>query len=90
MIEPSKAAQELALRIARHYPTEESCFDGRVYQDAALIEELIAARALGLSTPIEHIAGASPVVLFFGTDADREEFIEAVKQAKPGMQAYKI
>jgi len=34
--------------------------------------------------------GVYPVVLYFGNDADRAEFIEIVKQAKPGLIAHPL
>ncbi len=40
--------------------------------------------------PVPELAGALPVVLYFQNDSDREEFIEAVKQEKPGMIAKKL
>ncbi|MDP3071217.1 MAG: hypothetical protein Q8N18_13085 [Opitutaceae bacterium] len=41
-----------------------------------------------MKTPdIPELAGTFPVVLYFGSDADRAEFIEIVKEAKPGLIA---
>jgi len=30
------------------------------------------------------------LVLYFATDADRDEFIAAAKEAKPSLQSYKV
>lgn len=37
----------------------------------------------GVPTP--ELTGTVPLVLYFGTEADRQELIEALRQAKPGM-----
>lgn len=35
--------------------------------------------------PVPELKGTFPVVLYFPTDADRAEFVELVKQAKPNL-----
>lgn len=41
-------------------------------------------------TPVPELAGTLPVTLYFGSDADRDEFIAAVREIKPGLVAKKI
>jgi hypothetical protein len=36
--------------------------------------------------PVPELEGALPVVLYFPTDKDRQEFVELVKLAKPNME----
>ena len=45
---------------------------------------------LKLAAPVEGLEGSFPVVLYFGNDNDREEFIAIIQEAKPGMVALKI
>lgn len=40
--------------------------------------------------PTPELEGTYPVVLYFGTEADRDEFIALVREAKPGMVARKL
>lgn len=37
-----------------------------------------------------ELAGTKPVVLFFGSDVDRDEFMALIAEAKPGMVARKV
>lgn len=39
------------------------------------------------SAPVEELRGTKPVVLYFGNDADRQEFIALMQEAKPGLIA---
>lgn len=39
---------------------------------------------------VPELEGTYPVVLYFGTDADRSEFMELMAEAKPGMVARKL
>lgn len=41
------------------------------------------AKPKGVPTP--ELTGTTPLVLFFGTEADRQDFIQAIRDAKPGM-----
>jgi hypothetical protein len=41
-------------------------------------------------SPVEQLKGSLPLVLYFGNEADRDEFIDMVKEAKPGMRAFKL
>ena len=41
--------------------------------------------ALAALRPVEAVEGAEPLILYFPTEEDREEFIAAVHAAKPGM-----
>lgn len=41
-------------------------------------------------SPVEQLKGSVPAVLYFANEADRDEFIEMVKEAKPGMKAFKL
>lgn len=91
MSPPSKAAQDLALRIAHHYPTVDGCFDARVYQDAIYIEELVNRLSLErLMKPVPELDGSIPLVLYFGTEAERDGFLAAVQLAKPGLTPRKL
>lgn len=40
--------------------------------------------------PIEQLEGSFPVVLYFGNEADLDEFIDSVKEAKPQMKAFRV
>ncbi|PZU95522.1 MAG: hypothetical protein DI527_00505 [Chelatococcus sp.] len=40
---------------------------------------------LSIAPPDPALAGKLPVVLYFATDADRDEFIAIIKEAKPGL-----
>ena len=42
------------------------------------------------SAPVGGLRGTKPVVLYFGSDADRDEFIAMIREAKPGLRAEKI
>lgn len=37
-----------------------------------------------------ELEGKAPLVIYFENDADREEFIEAFKLAKPSAQAFQV
>lgn len=39
---------------------------------------------------VPDLKGKNAVVVYFNTDADREEFIAALHEAKPGMRSVKI
>lgn len=41
-------------------------------------------------TPTPELEGANPLVLYFATSADREEFIEAFKIVKPNCRTVKL
>lgn len=43
-----------------------------------------------LKFPRPELNGTYPVVLYFGTEEDRDEFIALVKEAKPGLVARKL
>lgn len=38
----------------------------------------------------EMLDQSKPLVLYFGSDADRDEFIAMVREAKPGMMTKKL
>jgi len=40
--------------------------------------------------PHPDVQGTEPLILYFTTDADRDEFIAAVQKAKPSMRAVKV
>jgi hypothetical protein len=40
--------------------------------------------------PVPELKGALPLVLYFGNDKDRDEFIQLMKQAKPGLATRKL
>lgn len=43
-----------------------------------------------VSKPAPELAGTHPVILYFATDADREELIGAVRAEKPNMTARRL
>ncbi len=40
--------------------------------------------------PIDAVADTLPLVLYFGNEDDREEFVQVVLAAKPGMRVFKV
>lgn len=42
------------------------------------------------NAPVEQLEGSFPVVLYFEDDQGRKEFVEMVRQAKPGMVMKKL
>ena len=50
----------------------------------------VCASRVSLSAPVKELEGTFPVVLYFGNDKDREEFIKVVKEAKPNLVAKKL
>jgi hypothetical protein len=48
------------------------------------------AEQLLLQPPIDAVKNALPLVLYFASAADRQEMIDAVHAAKPGMVAHAI
>lgn len=55
--------------------------------------EFLAAFNDGLKAgrhPIPDLKDTFPVVLYFGNDSDREDFIKLVQEAKPGLVARKF
>lgn len=53
-------------------------------QDAVLAWN---TRPLDLREPVPELADTFPVILYFGTDQDRADFVRIVKYAKPGLRA---
>lgn len=51
---------------------------------ADLIQSLLAL------PPVKEVTEAKPVVLYFATEADREECIAAIHAVKPGMRAVRV
>lgn len=49
---------------------------------AAVAELSLALLAL---PPVEALNGAVPLVLYFGNEKDRDEFVALVQEAKPGL-----
>lgn len=45
---------------------------------------------LALAPPDPALAGKKPVVLYFETDAERDEFIAIIAEAKPGLVTKKL
>jgi hypothetical protein len=50
----------------------------------------IDQRGIDLQEPGQELKGTKPVVLYFGSEQDREEFIALVHEAKPGLVARKL
>lgn len=48
---------------------------------------LPGAPEVNVRVPVPELAGSFATVLYFGSEQDRQEFIDAVKAAKPGMSA---
>lgn len=65
-------------------------FDG-AFANVRLPQDKIAELIQSLCKVPVHkaLAGTFPVVCYFGNTADRDEFVELVKGAKPGMRAVK-
>jgi hypothetical protein len=60
--------------------------------DVSLPSEEVAKLIEGLLAlpPVDAVASAKPLVLYFETDADREECIAAFKEVKPNARAVKV
>lgn len=43
-----------------------------------------------IMAPLKELEGTHPVILYFGTDEDREGFIEVCKEAMPNATAVKL
>lgn len=56
-------------------------FDGSSF--ASNVAELLHVRAL--KSPVPELDGCFPVVLYLASDAERQELVAAVKEAKPHM-----
>jgi len=81
------------------YLTGQGCGALGTTQDAAAaIQDRVGRRVVELlnadfaeaelaTPPVPELKDALSVVLYFGNEADRTEFIEMVKAAKPGMKA---
>lgn len=54
---------------------------------ALLEENRILREALH---PRPETKGTAPLILYFGSDKDRDEFVALVQEAKPGMKSYSI
>ena len=51
---------------------------------------VLADAALDALRPHDGVKDAKPVVLYFHTDEEREEFIEAVHEACPNLRSVKV
>ena len=51
---------------------------------AELIQSLLAL------PPVDEVREAKPLVLYFATEADREECIAAIQEVKPNMRAVRV
>jgi hypothetical protein len=49
-----------------------------------------AELATALVTPDDRLDGTKPIVMFFGSDEDRDEMVAAVMEAKPNMISRKL
>lgn len=60
--------------------------------DVELPREKIADLIQSLLTlpPVQEVAEAKPLVLYFATEADREECIAAIQEVKPNMRAVRV
>ena len=54
-----------------------------------VVEALMPVFFEGLR-PIEAVKGSKALVVYFGSDADRDEFIGAMQDARPNMRAVEI
>ena len=52
--------------------------------------EALADAALAALRPHDAVAGAKPLILYFKTDADRDEMIAACREALPNARAVKV
>ena len=57
--------------------------------DMPYIDQALAAYRK-MKAPTPELEGSEPLVLYFGNDADREEFIEAAKHFYPNMTTKKL
>ena len=83
-----EAERELALRrnfyrkqVARQLMSE----DLAKYR-TELMESILESLRL-LQAPVPELQGCKPLVLYFRTDADRDELVTAIQQAMPGLVA---
>jgi hypothetical protein len=49
-----------------------------------------SAVSAGSLPQVPELEGTFPVVLYFGTSADRDDFIALVREAKPGLVAKRL
>lgn len=61
-----------------------------VAEEHARLSDQATDAALAALHPIEAVADAKPVIIYFPTEADREEFIEAIHAVKPGMVPVRV
>jgi hypothetical protein len=69
--------------------------DGRKFWvDASVAREMARRVLVALpqlaEAPIAEVTGLLPLVLYFGNEEDREEFVQVIQKAKPGMRAIKL
>jgi len=50
----------------------------------------ITNAVMAVLRPVDAVADAKPVIVYFETEADREEFIAAVLEVKPGMRSVRV
>lgn len=94
---------ERALHTAVITDQRESASDAAMKRDwnasnAAREEAVVAIKLLQdqiaalrhVAEPHAAVAGTKPLVVYFATDADRDEFIAAMAEAKPNMRSVKL
>ena len=101
MSAPITIDQQLAC-IRREIALRKNVYRRRVARDDMRQSEAdheIAAMTAVLATVEEHkrwsaphsdLAGTKPLVLYFPSDEARQEFMDAVKEAKPGMAEFAV
>ena len=52
--------------------------------------EYFATAALEAIRPVEEVKLTEPVICYFTTEEDREEFIQAIQEVKPDMRLVKV
>lgn len=63
---------------------------GRKARGYACPENHLEVSLVDMTAPVQKLAGTFPVILYFGTEEDRQQFIQVVKHAKPGLRAEKL
>ncbi len=53
-------------------------------------EQVMAEAVMKALRPHEDVTNTEPVICYFATEEDREEFIQAVMEAKPNMRSVKV
>lgn len=65
--------------------------EGNAAPQASLCDLIEPARRLREAVfPRPEVKDTAPLIVYFSTKEEREEFIDAVREAKPNMRSYRI